>query len=77
MTSEPIQHVEEIEIDTAYSIVKAAETLDAALEMAIKLNDTKSALEVANGWLTIAAMLDEEEPEEERRKVGFYHDVNE
>lgn len=65
---------EVVNIDTDYAIVRAAQTLDKTFDLATALNDTKAALEVVNGWLTIAALLDEDTTERVETRIGFYHD---
>lgn len=68
---------QEIDLDTAYAIGRAAEGLDEIMQIARDKKDAKSALQVVNGWLTIAALLDVDDDDEEDRpkhRTGFHHE---
>ncbi len=71
---------EEIPLDTAYAMAKAAEALDETMRAAAVLNDTNTMLEVVNGWLTVAALLNPEESDEDEHPataqsvIGFTHE---
>jgi hypothetical protein len=63
-----------VALDTDYAITQAAATLDRVMIMAVEEKDTKAALEVANGWLLIAAMLDPNDDsvdETLKQRAGF------
>ena len=64
-------------LDTAEALARAASTLDEALKIAKVTNDGKVALEAANGWLIIAALLDPDTSAETKQRIGFYHDGDE
>lgn len=68
----------EITLDSSSALVQAAHTLEEAMQMARDKKDIQGALEVANGWLTIAALLDAEDGEEAveviKHKTGFHHE---
>jgi hypothetical protein len=76
--TEESTHVE-ITLDTSAALVQAAHSLEEAAQMSRDKKDIQGMLEVANGWLTIAALLDAEDGEEaietiKQHKTGFHHE---
>jgi hypothetical protein len=67
---------EEITVDVA--LARAAAALDEIMQMARDKKDPSSALEVVNGWFTMAALLDVDEENSEdtdkKHKTGFHHE---
>ena len=65
-----------VPLDTTFAITRAAMYLDEAMQMARDIKDPTAALGVINAWLTIAALLDQEDEEEiprRKHKTGFHH----
>ena len=70
---------EPISVDVDFALARAAAALDEIMQMARDKKDPSSALEVVNGWFTLAALLDiddEKETDEDgkKHKTGFHHE---
>lgn len=80
MTSK--KSAEVVVLDSEAAVGRAGEALDVALDIAKKLNDPAMALEVVNGWLSIAVLLSPDEDHavgpdgdpESRTLIGFTYD---
>ena len=69
-----------VPLDTTFAITRAAMYLDEAMQMARDIKSPEAAVEVVNAWLTIAALLDQEEEDEfpkRKHKTGFHHGPHE
>jgi hypothetical protein len=69
-----------VPLDTTFAITRAAMHLDETMQMARDLKDPEAALGVVNAWLTIAALLDQDDDEElprRKHKTGFHHGPHE
>jgi hypothetical protein len=70
---------EPISVDVDFALARAASVLDEIMQMARDIKDPTSALEVVNGWFTLAALLDVDEDENtdesgKKHKTGFHHE---
>lgn len=66
-----VKKPKEIELDANGALSLAAETLMRAADVAEKINDTETLLNVAAGWIEIYARLEPEAEEKPKPPLGF------